>query len=168
MRQSRIFDAVILTIVILALPGLSGVASAEQLGRCYSADIHERIVLPDGSEYPPSSLKICMSREYVPGSGLLTTYINGSPVGSFVGRVGTTPGSAEIEGPFFLFLRSHDGALGLQGYAVDEGDRMCTYNMSADGNPWDSYEVTSHWKLLTQHEQPDQDDDAVMIIVLAD
>ena len=149
-RRSQILASAVIALAVLAGPSL-----AEQSGRCYTAQIPEPVLLPDGSRLSPGTLRICMNQEFTPGTGLLATYSNGEATGIYIGRVGTSEGSAEIDGPFFLFLRQADGILALQGYAVGEGDRMCTYSMSPDAASWDEFEVKTHWKLLAGNTRSD-------------
>ena len=82
---------------------------------------------------------------------MLAAYSNGEAMGIFIGRVGSAAGSDEIDGPFFLFTRSDNGTLALQGYAVGDGDRISTYSMSRDSNPWEEFKVRTRWKLLADN-----------------
>ena len=149
MLKTNWMRSVFLTIVALTLVG--GVAAAGELGRCYTATLPSGVVLPDGSTHAPGSLKICLSREYSPVTGLHATYVDGRPIGLFQARARGAEAPADSEDPFFLFLRNANGELVLQGYAVPDGERLCAFNMAPDGNEWNLFKVKSRWELLASN-----------------
>jgi hypothetical protein len=120
---------------------LAGLTSrAEELGRCYSAEISDPIVLPDLSVHPPGLLRICFTSEYSPVSGLHKTYVNGNHIGMFMSRRGTSEADEERQ-PFFLFVRDETNALRLVGYASPDGTALRTYDLSGKGRVKTSWRV---------------------------
>jgi hypothetical protein len=117
--------------LILAALALPGMTLAQERGRCYKADVHTTMVLPNGLEYGPGQLKICMtSKGVIDGSH--RAYVNRMPIGEFRSRLGTGEGR---ETAFFVFLRSTEDKLVLEGYAVPLRDKLRTYYMRASIGP---------------------------------
>lgn len=113
---------------VLAMATVSAGIAAQETGRCYTADVPAAIVLPDGSEYEPGQLKICLTSKG-PVEGSHRTYVDGRAIGEFRSRLGEGEGSTEAADAIFVFLRNPEGKLVLQGYAAAQGDRFWTFRM---------------------------------------
>ena len=127
-----------LAVIAMLLAGTTS-AGPHETGRCYSADVPETLILPDGAEHEAGWLRVCMTRKLSPVQGLHTTYIDGRPIGAFNSRLGTNEDGSETEKPFFLFRRTFDGKLALLGYAVRQEGTMRTYRMRVEkvrSYPW--------------------------------
>jgi hypothetical protein len=107
---------------------LSAGTEAQQTGRCYSADVQGVIVLPDGSEHDTGRLELCLSSKG-PVEGSHRTYVDGRAIGEFRSRLGEAEGDAGATGAIFVFLRSPDGKLFLEGYTAAQGDRFWAFQM---------------------------------------
>jgi hypothetical protein len=108
-------------------------AAAQGSGDCLQAEVPTPMVLPDGSEHPAGSLRICMSKNYSPVSGLHKTSVDGRVIGLFRSRQGVS--EAEFTGrndPFVLFHRGENDHLVLVGFAWPSGERLQTYRMNLD------------------------------------
>ena len=106
-------------------------APAGELGRCYSAEVPDPVVLPDGSSHPPGSLRICLSSKESPVRGRHVTSVDGRAIGAFQSRLGFAPEAAAQGGTaYFVFRRNGHSQLVLLGYAAYLGDRWHTYRMA--------------------------------------
>jgi len=132
---------------LFVLAGLS--SQADELGRCYSAEISDPIVLPDLSVHPPGLLRICLTSAYSPVSGLHKTSVNGNHIGMFMSRRGTSEASEERL-PFFLFVRDETNALRLVGYASPDGAGLRTYDLSGKGR------VKTSWRFAEETNKDDR------------
>jgi hypothetical protein len=119
------------------------VAWAAGPGACATAQVPEPFVLPDGSEHPAGSLRICPVQRHVPTTELLVSYVNGKQIGLLLG----TSGHNEIgpgEESFMIFARDPAGRLQLYGYVIQEGDRLATYRLERP----DRLRAALEWSLL--------------------
>ena len=132
MQRIDIKRAILLGLVVLvAFPG--SIAWSGNLGRCVSAAIPSDIVLPNGSTYPASVLRICLTGNYSPVSGLHETWVGGNAVGMYFSKRGESEGLVPHARPYFQFQRLSDGRLELKAYAVPDGDRYATYEIRMIG-----------------------------------
>ena len=136
MSAKQAFTAAIAWVVLVAIGVFAPqvVTLAGDRGKCTSAQVAERVQLPDGSLHPPGTLTLCDSRSFSPVSTIHATYMNGMPVGMMLSRRGTSEGSAERH-PFFMLIRDGSGLLHLYGYAVPSGKHMVTYRMQQPRSP---------------------------------
>jgi len=109
-------------VLLLALTG----AAAEVRGTCVRAELDETIALPDGSIYPPGTMRVCLTREYSPVAGLHEVSIGHSRAGLFLSRRFASEGAA-ADYPAVLVFRRGPAHLLFLGYAVRDRDRMLVY-----------------------------------------
>ena len=105
-------------------------ASAGELGRCYSADVHESVVLPDGSIHSPGSFKICLTRKESPVRGRHGTSVDGRAIGAFKSELGKAEAGARPGAAYFVFQRNERSELVLLGYAAYLSDTWHTYRLA--------------------------------------
>jgi hypothetical protein len=86
-------------------------------GGCYSANIDEPFVLPDGTQHDAGSLRLCNDRAFSPVSSLHRIHVDGMPVGMHITRHSSGKGTGVTE-PTMIFNREDDGHLRLLGYAL--------------------------------------------------
>ncbi len=127
-KETNRFNALAWMAAILVTVIMSSGAEAQQTGRCYIADVPAVVVLPDGSEHDPGQLELCLTSKG-PVEGSHRTYVNGRAIGEFRSRLGEGEGDAGATGAIFVFLRSPDGKLFLEGYTAAQGDSFWTFRM---------------------------------------
>jgi hypothetical protein len=108
---------------------IPSIAVASEVGRCVTADIPSDIVLPDGSLHAAGPLRICLSVDYNPVSGLHKTYVDGKLQGLFVSRRIESEDVDSRQDPYIQFHRMPSGELFLRGYGIPIGTRLMTYRM---------------------------------------
>jgi len=125
-----------------------GAASAEELGRCYSAHVASAVVLPDGLERAPGQVRVCTSAFHTPVTSLHKVYWNGALVGLFPAQRHELESDAlGAARTVLMFSRLRDAdRLVLDGYATVEGSRARTYGLTARGR------VTSSWQVALAGE----------------
>lgn len=116
MRTIRRLAAAAAFSALLAAPGRS--PGFDETGACYTARVDEGFVLPDGSVHGPSVLRACVVREASPVQTLYSVFVDGRPVGAFLGRRECGAHGTVDTQPIFRFLRRRDGALVFTGYAL--------------------------------------------------
>ncbi len=107
------------------------VAVAE--GRCYTAEVPQTMVLPDGSTHAPGLLRICLGRTLSPVSILHRTDVGGRPMGMFLSVPRDIEVSVEEGKAQFIFKRNARGELALVGYAIDAGSETQFFDMERYG-----------------------------------
>ena len=112
--------------VIVATALASGLASAQERGRCLTVNVPAEFVTPDRVTHEAGTLKLCVARVHSPVSVLHKLYIDGHMVGMHQSRAGRSEGPVESE-PYVQFHWNGRGQLLLVGYAWPEGDRMRTH-----------------------------------------
>jgi hypothetical protein len=116
---------------MLALP--AAVPAADETGDCVQAFVDESMVLPDGSQHPPGTIRICLEMRYSPVAGLHKTSIDGRTIGLFQSRHRLSEGIAEDPTAKLVFRRIPDGGLTLLGYAIPVHERTALYWMGDAG-----------------------------------
>jgi hypothetical protein len=84
------------------------------------------MILPDGSIHPAGELRLCLSRNYNPVSGLHKVYVDRMPVAFLLSRASL----AEVpknSRPSVLFYGSLETSLRLAGYTVESNGRVFSY-----------------------------------------
>ena len=112
--------------VIVATALVSGLASAQERGRCLTVDVPAEFVTPDRVTHGPGTLKLCVARVHSPVSVLHKLYIDGHMVGMLQSQTGRSEGPVESE-PYVQFQWNGRGQLLLVGYAWPERNRMRTH-----------------------------------------
>ena len=112
--------------VIVATAFVSGLASAQERGRCLTVNVPAEFVTPDRVTHGPGTLKLCVARVHSPVSVLHKLYIDGHMVGMLQSRTGRSEGPVESD-PYVQFQWNGRGQLLLVGYAWPDGDRMRTH-----------------------------------------
>lgn len=114
-------------LTLTALIFLPGIARAAH-SRCTRATVPEPFVLPDDSEHPAGSIKLCKVKRHLPNQSLLVGYVDGLQVSMFLGTRNHNEVGRESEA-FMIFAREPDGRLRLYGYGVPEGDSVETFTL---------------------------------------
>jgi len=102
-------------------------------GRCYTAQIPQTMVLPDGSTHAPGVLRICKEKTISPASSLHTSDVAGRPVGMFLSVPRDVEMSVEEGKALFVFKRSIRDEIELVGYAVSDGSGTTFFDMGRYG-----------------------------------
>ena len=106
----------------------------DDVGACYAARVHEPFTLPDGSSQPPSVLRICVVREWSPSQTLYSAFVDGHPVGAFLGRRRCLDRLAQEARPVFQFVRPAGGALRFTGYALTDPGGLLVQTVTTSPN----------------------------------
>jgi len=114
-------------LTVLALLVLPGTASAAH-SLCTRATVPEPFVLPDDSEHPAGSIKLCKVQRHSPTTSLLVGYVDGMQVSMLLGTKGHNEVGPDAEA-FMIFARDPDGRLRLYGYGVPEGSGVETFTL---------------------------------------
>jgi hypothetical protein len=101
----------------LIAPGVLAATST-----CYSANIPEPFLLPDGSLHEAGSLRVCNDRAYSPVAALHRIQVDGMAVGLHLTRKSSGQ-SDTVNDTVLIFNREADGRLRLLGYAAPDRDR---------------------------------------------
>jgi hypothetical protein len=149
------------------LPGLIAAAFvlaaastfAGDTGRCYRADVETAIVLPDNSEHPPGTLKICTTLRLSPVSGLHEVSIDGRTVGLFASRIRRSETSVNPTAAVFAFTRDCEDRLVLQGMGASDGDRSNSYFL----RPQTDRQVLTAWLEPESNDARDLDGPTILI-----
>ncbi len=124
MRHHRI-DLVIGAVLVTAIAG-GGTAVAGPSAVCVVAQVNAPILLPDGSEHPAGSLKLCGGPAFTPVTVFQKAFVDGRAVGYFASR--TRAAEAEPGGPpIMTFIKTASGKLALAGYALPSQGRNTAY-----------------------------------------
>jgi len=102
-----------------------GAAWAIVPAHCVALDVPAPFVLPDGTVHPAGELKICLSRNFNPVSGLHRVYIDGIPRGFLLSRIANAEIPKDVT-PSALFY-GESGRLRLVGYTVAANGRVFSY-----------------------------------------
>ena len=121
---------IILGTVAIGIVTFAAQHVAAQPRICVRADIEESFVLPDGSEHPAGSLRICFDRAYSPVAGLHSISADGHASGTFLSRR-VNPESPTAVSPQIAFMRDGAGVLVLRGYTVERSGKVEAYWLQA-------------------------------------
>ena len=97
----------------------SSFVGAQDRDRCLRVELPGPVVLPDGTTGGSSQLRICLDRAISPAISLHRLYLDGYPVGQFLGRSRDSKDTAED--PVVVFARAGPGAYRLVEYAWPQG-----------------------------------------------
>ena len=75
-------------------------------GRCYTAEVPQTMVLPNGSTHAPGLLRICPDQAISPVSILHRTDVGGRPMGMFLSVPRNVEMSVEEGKAQFVFMRN--------------------------------------------------------------
>jgi hypothetical protein len=136
-----------------------GAAQADDLGRCYSADIESAVVLPDGVERAPGRVRVCTTAHFTPATTLHKVYWNGALIGLFQARHDEQEAVAlGVDTTVFAFTRRHGTErLVLVGFATVDGARARTYDLAPRSR------VTSSWWLGPSEAARSPSSDRVLV-----
>ncbi len=133
-------------------------ATAAQAGdRCFNAEITQAMVLPDGSMYPPGTLRICLEQTISPASTLHRGDVEGRPVGMFLGAPRSVELAVEEGQARFVFKKTFDDKLALIGYAVTDGTDTTFFDLGRF--------VTK--RAASRYPIPDRSGDDVAVVLIA-
>lgn len=128
MRTFRAARVVGVAAGALAITFLISSTPAAAVGECATAFVEEPFVLPDGSEYGPATLTLCVDHRYSPVTFMHRTYVDGMVVSLNPGRHWLSEGPASEEA-YVMFGREPGGRLTLLGYALPGRDHMEVYTL---------------------------------------
>jgi hypothetical protein len=129
MRRENLYFWVTPGALLLAATLLAGNVQAGESVRCYTAEIDQAVVLPDGSVHAPGRLQLCNSLQLNPVAALHETAVNGQPIGLYRSSIDRGEGTVEEDRAVFVFIRDGPDRLELQGYAVSQGEQMRVFDM---------------------------------------
>ncbi len=143
---------------LLSVAMISGSLAAGEIGRCYRAEIADRMVLPDGKDYDPAQLRICTTSEFTPVIGLHRISVNGAHIGAYFSRFWESPAAKSETRPFFIFFRNDRDELVLYGYAVPKRQILHTYVFPGRAR------VKSTWRVADkQHSKEEGNENWVLV-----
>jgi len=119
--------------LMLAGAFLLAVTAATAENRCYTAEVPETMVLPDGSEHAPGALRICADRVISPVSSLQRISVDGRPIGMFLSQPRAIEESVESGTAWFMFQRTEGDELDLVGYFVNARNGTTLYEIQRAG-----------------------------------
>jgi hypothetical protein len=119
--------------LILLCVFMLGATAADAGGRCFSAEIPAAMILPDGSEHPAGSLRICFDQKISPVSILHRADVGGRPTGMFLSAPRGIEESVAEGQAQFVFKRTVRDELVLLGYAVSAGGETTFFDMTRYG-----------------------------------
>jgi hypothetical protein len=125
LAKRRVSKAVGRLAAVIATLIVGGAAWAVVPAHCIALDVPAPFVLPDGSIHPAGELRVCLSRNFNPVSGLHRIYIDGIPTGFLLSHIA----NAEIPKdatPSALFY-GESGRLRLVGYTVAANGKVFSY-----------------------------------------
>jgi hypothetical protein len=96
-----------------------------QHGMCATVEVPGVLVLPDGTSHDLVSAKICFERWLSPVSGIHVLYVDDTPWGMLISRVGRDD-EANHTDPMVVFSRNAVGQVQLTGYAWPDRHSMLT------------------------------------------
>ncbi len=111
----------------VACVAVGGAAWAVVPTHCISVDVPAPFVLPDGAVFPAGELRLCLSQNFNPVSGLHRVYVAHAPVGLMMSRVSNAETPKE-SGPSVLFY-ADAGKLRLVGYTVPSNGKVFSYKL---------------------------------------
>ena len=131
MKKQNAFLTWILVMVLGAACALASTPAHAQSRFCASAWIQEPFILPDGSAHAPGTLKVCTDTAISPVAQLQRTYVDGMPIGAFLSRRQTGELPVSDKAPaLFVFQRDLEGRLCLERYAVWDGRKARSFDMT--------------------------------------
>jgi hypothetical protein len=93
---------------------------------CVSVDLPAPVTLPDGSIQPAGELRLCLTRNYNPVTGLHRIYIDRMPVMMLLSRASNAEAPDDSR-PTVLFHGSLETGLRLVGYNVASNGKVFSY-----------------------------------------
>ena len=112
---------------VLAAVVVGGAVWAVVPAHCVALDVPAPFVLPDGTAHPAGELRICLSRNLNPVTGVHRIYLDGMPVGFILSRI-VKPEIPRNSSPSALFLGA-SGQLRLVGYTVAANGKVFSYRL---------------------------------------
>jgi len=127
---------------------------------CFSADLSDSFLLPDGRQYPAGRLTICNERSFSPVAVQTSFKVDGMPVGMAISRSASSQ-QTDVNDNVFMFARRSDRTLRLLAYALPDGNltRLNTF-----GDPSVTVEVGEY---LRRADARDRGDGSSLVWVAA-
>ena len=118
--------------VTLAMAALITGADARAVvpTHCVSVDVPAPVTLPDGSIQPAGELRLCLTRNYNPVTGLHRIYVDRMPVMMLLSRASNAEAPGDSR-PTVLFYGSLETGLRLVGYNVASNGKVFSYLLSS-------------------------------------
>jgi hypothetical protein len=115
-------------LVALAMAALNMGADARAVvpSHCVSVDVPAPVTLPDGSIQPAGELRLCLTRNYNPVTGLHRIYVDHMPVTMLLSRASRAEAPKDSH-PTVLFYGNLQRGLRLVGYTVAANGKVFSY-----------------------------------------
>jgi hypothetical protein len=127
LAKRRVFRLAGRLVVAMATLIAGGAAWGVVPAHCVALDVPAPFVMPDDSVHPAGELRMCLSQNFNPVSGLHRVYIDGIPRGFLLSHIANAEIPKDVT-PSALFY-GESGRLRLVGYTVAANGKVFSYRL---------------------------------------